>query len=68
VGDLAAFVCSNDHRGALKILDNILNVGKSGEEGADRPHPHSGGLLERMGWGYEKSYGGRLHRGVSAVV
>ncbi len=41
-------VRKNFHHAFLAILKNALS---DGEERAGRPHPHPGGLLDRMGWG-----------------
>jgi hypothetical protein len=48
IGDL-----SDDRRGFITILDNVLTVGGSarGEKQADRLQPQSGGLPERAGGG-----------------
>jgi hypothetical protein len=46
-------VLSDKSHRFLIILDNVLTVGESagGEERADRPHPHPGGLLAVEGEG-----------------
>ncbi len=48
--------------GFFTILDNVLIIGESarGEERADLPHPHPGGLREGSGGGCEKKRGGGL--------
>jgi hypothetical protein len=47
---------TNGGRVYLTVLDNVLTVRKSagGKERAGWPHSLSGGLLEGLGWGYEK--------------
>jgi hypothetical protein len=47
---------SDGGRASLTVLDNILTLSEAagGEERAGRPHSHSGGLMEALGWGYEQ--------------
>ncbi len=44
---------SDDHRGFLMILNNVLTVCETarGEKRAGRPQPQSGGFPKGAGWG-----------------
>jgi hypothetical protein len=64
-------VRSDFRRGFFTILDNVLIIGElaRGEERADLPHPHPGGLREGSGGGCEKKRGGGgLRQGAPVVI
>ncbi len=66
----ARSVRSDFRHGFFTILDNVLIIGESarGEQRADLPHPHPGGLREGSGGGCEKKRGGGLRRGAPVVI